>query len=170
MATRRDDLIARDLGAETIVYDRRTHRAHCLGRTAAAVWRAWDGRSGPGETACRAGQALGEPVDEASVRLVLRRLQRAGLIDRPAGASESGRETGWTLGRRAALRGVAATAGLAVLSVAVRSPAQVAATCLRNGETCSRSSQCCNSCCRERGGGGGPPHCTGGGGPGCLVP
>ena len=133
MGARRDGLIVRDVGVETIVYDLRTHRAHCLGPTAAAVWRQWDGRSGLAEVARRTSEALGEPLDEASVRLVLRRLDRAGLIEGSAWDSGSSRETRRTLGRRVAMRRVGVAAGLAVLSIAVRSPAQVAATCLPNG-------------------------------------
>lgn len=161
---RHDELIVRKIGTETVIYEPRTHRAHCLGRTAAAVWCAWERRSGVGETALRVSQALGEALDEASVQLVLRRLHRAGLIERPAGGSDSRRETRRAPGRRVALRRVGVAAGLAVLSVAVRSPAQVAATCLPNGRPCSRSSQCCSSCCNENSG-----RCAGGG-PNCARP
>lgn len=164
LSARRDELIVRDVGAETIVYDRRTNRAHCLGRTAAAVWRTWDGRRGRSETLRRVSKALGEPLDEASVRLVLRRLYQAGLIERPAWDSDSSHKTRRTLSRRVALRGVGVAAGLAVLSIAVPSSAQVAATCLPNGRPCSRSSQCCNSCCNDRSG-----RC-GGGGNNCAPP
>jgi hypothetical protein len=123
LSTRRDELIVRDVGAETIVYDLRTNCAHCLGRTAGAVWRTWDGRSGLSETARRGSQALGEPLDEASVRLVLRRLYQAGLIERPAWDSDSSHKTRRALGRRVALRGVGVAAGLAVLSIAAVSRA-----------------------------------------------
>lgn len=162
LSARRDELIVREVGAETIAYNLRTNRAHCLGRTAAAVWRTWDGRSGLGETVRRVSEALGEPLDEASVRLVLRRLYQAGLIERPAWDSDSRYKTRRTLSRRVALRGVGVAAGLAVLSIAVPSPAQVAATCLPNGQPCSRSSQCCSSCCNDRSGrcGGGRNNCA----------
>lgn len=158
VVARRNGWIVRDIGAETVVYDLRTHRAHCLGPTAAAVWRAWDGRSAPGEAAHRVSQALGEPLDEASVRLVWRRLQGAGLIEKPARRSDSDDQPLPAPARRVVLRGVGVAAGLAVLSVATRSPAQVAATCLPRGRPCSRSSQCCSSCCNANSG-----RCSGGG-------
>jgi hypothetical protein len=150
-------LVVRDVGTETIVYDRRAHRAHCLGRTAAAVWRTWDGRSETGEIARRIGQVLGEPCDETSVRLALQGLRTAGLADTPDTASDTGRESGDCHGRRAAL-GRVGIASLAVLSIAVHAPAQVAATCLHNGDPCTRSSQCCSSCCNTSSG-----RCAGGG-------
>jgi hypothetical protein len=155
-------LIVRDIGAEAVVSDPRTHRAHCLGPMAAAVWRTWDSHSGLRETTHRVSEALGEPLDETAVRLVLRRLYRAGLIERPAWDSESSHKTRRALGRRVALRGVGVAAGLAVLSIAVQSPAQVAATCLSNGQPCSRSSQCCSSCCNDKSGrcGGGRNNCA----------
>jgi hypothetical protein len=68
------------------------------------VWPAWDAHSELGETTHRVSQALGQSLDEASVRLLLRRFYRAGLIERPACGSESSRETRRPLGRRVALR------------------------------------------------------------------
>jgi hypothetical protein len=147
LRARRDGLIVRDIGAETIVYDRRSHRAHCLGLTAAAIWRQWDGRSGLAEVARRTSLALGETLDEASVRRTLRRLERAGLIEGIASRSDSRGGAPPEPGRRAALRSVGVAAGLAVLSVATQSPAQAAATCLALGQPCSGSSQCCSRCC-----------------------
>ena len=140
-------LVVRAVGAETIVYDPRTHQAHCLGPEAAAVWRECDGHRSASEIAERMRLAGGEPLDETSVAVALRRLERAGLVDgrvsRTAGSLE-GNGTGHVAGRRAALRRVAALAGLTVLSLAVPTP--------RGGrrvvhsqvlQTCQRSSECC---------------------------
>jgi hypothetical protein len=138
-------LITRDIGAEAVIYDPSTHRAHCLGRIAAAVWRQCDGRSGLAGIAGRASHSLGEPLDEESVRLTLSRLEEAGLVQ---GFSHfrAAHPTQEAVGRRAALRSVGAAAGLTVLSLAVPSPAQVAATCRPTGDRCARSSECCSSC------------------------
>ena len=44
LARRREDgLIVREVDGETLVYDRRRHKAHCLNRAAALVWRQCDG-------------------------------------------------------------------------------------------------------------------------------
>jgi len=42
---RKDDLLIQDLPEETLVYDVVRHRAHCLNRTAALVWRHCDGKT-----------------------------------------------------------------------------------------------------------------------------
>jgi len=158
-ALRREPII-RHVGAETIVYDTATHRAHCLGRMAAMVWNEWNGVRTANEIAVRVSQALGEPVDETSVRLALSRLEQAGLV----AESPMARKLEQPLDRRAALRGVAAAAGLTVLSLAVPSPAQVAATCRPKGDPCTRSSDCCTSCCNANSG-----RCSNGRG-NCAVP
>jgi hypothetical protein len=143
----------REVGGEIVVYDERAHRAHCLEPVAAEVWRQRDGRDDPEALARRVSVSLGQEVDGAAVTLVLRRLERAGLVARPPGR----RPGDATLARRAALCRVG-LAGLGVLSIAVPSAAQAAATCLPNGQPCTRSSQCCSDCCNTA-----PGRCTGGG-------
>jgi hypothetical protein len=159
---RRGDLIVRQVGPETVVFDRRQNRAHCLGPLAAAVWRSCDSRYSTAEIARRVSAARAEPVAEIAVRVALRRLERAGLIDgrasRPAEAGPEVHAASTAAGRREALRRVAALTGLAVLSVVTPSPAQVAATCVRNGQPCTSSAQCCNACCNANNN-----RCTGGG-------
>lgn len=154
----------RQVGPETVVYDRRRHRAHCLGPLAAAVWRECDGGRSTAEIAERVRAARGEPIDEATVEVALRRLERARLVEgraprrREADSGRQGAPGG--AGRREALRRVAALTGLAVLSVVTPSPAQVA-SCIPTGggqNPCTRSSQCCSGCCNASNN-----KCTGGG-------
>jgi hypothetical protein len=150
-------LVVRAVGSETIVYDTLTHKAHCLGAKAAAVWRECeDHRSAP-EIAERVRLASGEPLDETSVAVALRRLERAGLVEgrasRTAGSLE-GNGPGHAAGRRAALRRVAALAGLTVASMIAPTPEAAAATCKPNQQlgdggasSCQTSGQCCSKCC-----------------------
>src|SRR5437016_10249683 len=42
---RKDGLVIQKLTDDVLVYDRRTHKAHCLNRTAAIVWEQCDGNS-----------------------------------------------------------------------------------------------------------------------------
>ena len=139
--------MVREVGSETIVYDPRTNRAHCLGETAAAVWRECDGHRSASDIAQRTRLAGGQPLDESSVTVALRRLERAGLVDgQVSRTAESlrGDDPGHAAGRRAALRRVAALAGLAVASVLVPTPEAAAATCTRQVfQTCQRSAECC---------------------------
>jgi hypothetical protein len=159
---RRGDLIVRQVGPETVVFDRRKNRAHCLGPLAAAVWRSSDSRYSIAEIGRRVSASRGEPIDEIAVQVALRRLERAGLIggrdSRLAETSPEAHAAPTAAGRREALRRVAALTGLAVLSVAAPSPAQVAATCIRNGQACTSSAQCCSGCCHSVN-----SRCTGGG-------
>jgi hypothetical protein len=139
------------------VYDPRDHRAHCLGPTAAAVWRECDAHGSAPEIALRMRLAGGTPIDELSVALALRRLERAGLVEgqpsrAPGSALARAREP--VAGRRAALRRVAALAGLAVASVVAPTPEAAAATCTPNQQLgdggasqCQASAQCCSKCC-----------------------
>jgi hypothetical protein len=40
---RTEGLTVRELAEETLVYDKERHKAHCLNRTAACVWKHCDG-------------------------------------------------------------------------------------------------------------------------------
>src|SRR5690348_5803833 len=58
---RQDDLLLEELPAELLVYDQRSHRAHCLNATAAAVFRQADVSRTVAEIARGAGSALQAP-------------------------------------------------------------------------------------------------------------
>lgn len=76
----RERFLVRELADETLVYDLRRHRAHCLNATAAIVWSACDGRTSKAVIAGLLARRLGAPADEAVVDLALARLSRAGLV------------------------------------------------------------------------------------------
>jgi hypothetical protein len=162
---RSGELIVRRLGDETLVYDRFTHRAHCLNRTASLVFHGCDGRTSPTELARVMGSELGcppEAVGAGVVDLALERLGEAGLLE--DGPLNEGRPRVGAPSRREALRTLGAAAALpAVLSILAPTPAD-AQTCIPRDGTCSSSAQCCPdaSCCRQRGPR--PPQCTPGGG------
>jgi len=140
--TPKSSLIIRELGEETLVYDLATHRASCLNRGAAEVFRACNGRRSVTEIAARAGKRLGRKVTAAYVEIALDRLGRSGLVEAaPRIASKRRRET---LKRLAA----AAIVLPAITSVLAPEPAQ-AQTCLGNMEICMVSSQCCSGCCGQ---------------------
>ena len=77
----RDGFLTMELPDELLVYDRRRDRAHCLNRTAARVWRLWDGRLSIPEVAVELSHELHVPASEDLVRLALGRLRTAGLLD-----------------------------------------------------------------------------------------
>jgi hypothetical protein len=104
---RQDGLVVRELPDETLVYDLRANKAHCLNRAAALVWRLCDGRTGLAELAAALREELGVPDGEAAARLALRQLSRRGLLERPAVEDGSDR-----MGRREALRKLAVLGAL----------------------------------------------------------
>lgn len=80
---REGGLLVEELQDETLVYDLKRHRAHCLNDTAAFVWRHCDGRTGIGQLAQLLHGEFGVPADEQIVWFALRRLERAHLLHEP---------------------------------------------------------------------------------------
>jgi len=132
--TRRDGLLLRELPDELLVYDTKQHRAHCLNRTAATVFRRADGTLTVADLARLLDPDAPRPAGEAAVRMALERLDEAGLLEggpfRPA------------LSRRDVVRRVGLGAALllpAVASIVAPTPAEaVVSGCidLSQGESC----------------------------------
>jgi hypothetical protein len=139
-----DAILERRIGAETVVYDAATHRAYCLGPVASAVWRSWKPGASFSRIASQVAAEIGEPVEPMAVALALRRLERAGLqrLTPALQGDEMRGRIGPAAGRRAALRRVAALAGLTVAALAVPVPEAVACS-VQAGQPCQSSSQCC---------------------------
>jgi hypothetical protein len=78
---RRGGLVLRELKEELLVYDTTRHRAHCLNRTAADVFRQADGT----RTVSDLGRLIAPDADqaaaEAAVEMALQRLDEAGLLE-----------------------------------------------------------------------------------------
>lgn len=134
---RAKELIVRELADEVLVYDLARHRAHCLNRTAALVWRQCDGSSTPAQIAERLQPELGDAANEECVWLALRLLRRAGLLRSPA-AGGDGRATcsRRELARRLGLAGTLAAALPVVFSIVAPTPA-MAASCTGAGGSCA---------------------------------
>ena len=150
---RRSGLLVRELPDEVLVYDRQAHRAHCLNRTAALVFRNADGSRTVDELV----RLLGDGAGHELVAQTLAQLDQAGLLEtRVEDELQPGME------RRAAVRrmGIAAAILLpAVVSIVAPSPAEAAATCVANcagqpvgtpcdhcggGVSCSTSTSSCD--------------------------
>jgi len=74
-----DHVLVEEVDGETLVYDLRTHDAHCLNPSAALVWRGCDGRTTVREMVPLLAES-GLPEDEAVVWMALSRLDEAGLL------------------------------------------------------------------------------------------
>ena len=80
---RQDELVVEELQDETLVYDLKRHKARCLNRMAALVWRCCDGQTSVAEVAALLEEQLAIPTDEAVVWMALDRLSRADLLSEP---------------------------------------------------------------------------------------
>ena len=129
---RRDDLIVQKVGDEVIVYDRVSHRAHSLNRTAALVFEKLDGKNDLAGVARHVGKSLGRAHQKEIVASTVNDLAAADLL-RP----------GATLPRRTVLRGLAAGLLPVVVSIAVP-PAASAQSCVGQGGACTYGG---NECC-----------------------
>ena len=152
---RRAELLIRALGDETVIYDLRTHQAHCLDARASRVWSLCDGRTSlPQITAAL--EIEGDPSLAAwAVEITLDTLRRARLL-------EPDETSGPRHGRRLATRRIAALGAAALLPVviSVLAPTQAqAATCVSSctgqpfGTRCKCPGDpplpdpCCNGTC-----------------------
>ena len=83
LRARQDELVVEELQNETLVYDLERHKARCLNRTAALVWRHCDGRTSVAEVTALLEEQSATPTDEAVVWMALDRLSRAHLLSEP---------------------------------------------------------------------------------------
>ena len=141
-----EGLVAREVADETLVYDLESHRAVCLNKTAALVWRSCDGRKDAKGIARALSEALGEAVPEEVVWLALDGLGRDKLLE----ARVARPEALAGLSRRELIRRVSLAAAVVALplvtSIVAPTPAQ-AASCVPSGGTCGVSAECCSGVC-----------------------
>jgi hypothetical protein len=156
---RREGILIRRLPGELLVYERGAHRAHCLNRTAAAVFENADGTRSVAELARLLAPEADPSASEAVAKEALARLAEAGLL--VSGSPEGG----WS--RREWVRQVGIGAAIllpAVASILVPAPAEAAATCVTGCSsrpdgtpcTCYGADPCTASCvsgfCSDGGG------------------
>ena len=126
---RQDELIVEKLPDETLVYDLKRHKAHCLNVTSALVWRRCDGRTTVAEVAALLERELKIPADEAVVWMALDRLGRAHLLKEqvtlPADRTQ--------YSRREVLRTLRRVAGISLLLPVIESIASPLAAAQASG-------------------------------------
>jgi hypothetical protein len=131
---RADGLVVEALDSETLVYDTKSHRAHCLNSAAALVWRLSDGKTSVPEMVGELSNA-GLPADESIVWMALDQLHRACLLEGNVVFPEA--KTAYS--RRQMLRVLGLAAGMMLLLPAVDSVvaplAAQAASCV-TGQAC----------------------------------
>ena len=140
-AAREARLLVRELAEEVLVYDEEGHRAHCLNRTAALVWKSCDGRTPVARIAERVGAQLSARVTEDVVWLALEQLSEFDLLAKGAARKA---DPSNLISRRKMLRrlGVAAAVSLPLITSVV-SPTAAEAQSPCNEENCPPP-QCCS--------------------------
>lgn len=117
---RLENLSVRELPEETLVYDRATHKTHCLNRTSALVWRHCDGRTSLAALAGLIAEKFHLPNPDAVARLALEQLSRRGLLEQPVTPlSDAARAS-----RRSALKKLAAVAAALPLVMTINNAAR----------------------------------------------
>lgn len=137
---RTNDLVMRELPDEMLVYDLKTHKAHCLNQTAALAWKHCDGKSSVTDIASLMEKDMNTPIDEAAVWLAVDRLSKAQLLEEqvipPAGTPG--------ISRRKALQriGIGSLLIPTVLTIVAPIPA-MARTCTPIGQPYDAGRDCC---------------------------
>ena len=78
---RKLDLVTREMPDEMLVYDLKTHQAHCLNQTAATVWKYCNGKNSVTDIAELLALETSTAVDEAATWLAVERLGKANLLE-----------------------------------------------------------------------------------------
>jgi hypothetical protein len=81
-----EGITVQDVETETLLYDGRTHKAWCLNRSSACVWRLCNGQNTVEQIAGLAAVELSSPFTEDLVLLTIEELREKGLVE--AGAVE----------------------------------------------------------------------------------
>ena len=153
---RQNELVVEELQDETLVNDLKSHKARCLNRTAALVWRHCDGQTSVAEVAALLDEQAATPTDEAVVWMALDRLDRAHLLSEPVTLPADRAQ----YSRRQMLRTLRRAAGIALLLPVIESivaplaAAQASCTTDCSGvpdcTPCRTGRNCRKFCCRGR--------------------
>jgi hypothetical protein len=136
---RTDQLVVRELPDEMLVYDLDRHKAHCLNKASAIVWKHCDGKMTVAEVARLLERELATLVEDDVVWLALRQLRRFHLLE------ESKTVLGMKVTRRDLVRKYLPAALILPMILSIPSPAAGQATsgCGSIGAPCGPGAPCC---------------------------
>lgn len=141
---RHEGLVVQEMPEEVLVYDLNTNKAHCLNKSAAAVWKNCDGTNSISDIAAILKNEFKTPVTEDFVWLAVDQLSNDALLEEKLTAPSNG------LSRREALRRVALASLVAlpvVASLTAPTAAQAASTCASVNSVCTCTSTPTNGSC-----------------------
>lgn len=145
---RKADLVVQEVADEVLVYDLKSHQAHCLNQTAASVWKYCDGQKTIADITRLLGKELKIEVDEPAVWLAVQRLGKAQLLEeRVLPPARSPR-----FGRREAIRrlGIGSAIAVPIVMSIVAPTAQAGCTPSAPGAACTVNCQCTSECCERQ--------------------
>ena len=146
---RNDELVVQDLPDEVLVYDLKSHKAHCLNTTAAFIWKHCDGHTSADEIAKMMELEWHTPVTEDAVWFALNKLSKAELLQERIVLPEA--KAG--MSRRSAVRRLGFGALLAipvVMSIVTPTPAAAASvpaacqSCIKKIQPSDCPTECIN--------------------------
>lgn len=76
-----DRITIQEVDTETLIYNERTHRAWCLNRSSACIWRLCNGQNTVGQIADAAALELGSPVSEDLILVTVDELREKELLE-----------------------------------------------------------------------------------------
>lgn len=145
-AARTAGIVVQDSSDEVLVYDMESDKAHCLNQTAAAVWKACDGKTSVNDIAEIISSNAGQRVPEDLVWLAIDQLSESNLLERSVTSKFAGES------RRSVIKkiGFASMVALPVIASLVAPKSVMAsASCI-----CAETSDCeitplCNGVCNQ---------------------
>ena len=146
---RTSELITREVGAEVLVYDRSSRKAHCLNPTAAFIWAHCDGQTTVDEMARLLSVEMKAPVVDDVVWFALTQLRNSNLLQDPwPGPAQMHR-----MSRRSLVKhlGIAAAVMVPLVTTIIAPTAAAAATCFPVAAACTADSDCCSNNCADNG-------------------
>jgi hypothetical protein len=160
---RKHGLVVQHVKGETLVYDLNVHKAFCLNKSAAIVWKYCDGSKSVEEIVSSIKAAGEVDFNTELVEFALMQLENESLLESKGEFQPI--EPG--ISRRQTIRrlGLASAFAIPIVAAIVAPPAANAQSCIANNNPCTTSSQCCSTCCKDVGGG--VNQCKPGGGA-CL--
>ncbi len=149
-AARFNGLITTASDDELVVYDEAAKHIHHLNELSSVIWRLCDGRRGVGEIANAATDELGIEVREDAVRLALRKLDDAKLLDGSLSADVRGTaQSRRTFMKRATVAGAAVPviASLSAPQASAQNSCTLTTVCINKNSSNSpgQGADCCTS-------------------------
>jgi hypothetical protein len=149
---RNHDVVIKELSEEILIYDLKIHKAYCLNKTAAIVWKHCDGQKTTEDITAQLKQETNMLVNEAAVNLALYQLGNANLLEQnsafiAAEARQSRREILRRLGTAAALPLVTTIVAPLAVQAQTCGPTNNNSNLNAVGCPCSGAAACASGCC-----------------------